>query len=232
MKFDLPSIIKKIDGLDVLTVPFTREEIDQVVKQMPGDRAPGPDGFNGSFLKSCWHLIKEDFYKVCMDFYEGNLDLKSLNSGFITLIPKVHSPQTANDYRPITLLNCCLKLITKLLANRLQKFILKIVHRNQYGFLKGRSIQDCLAWAFEYIHQCQASGHPCFLLKLDFAKAFDTIEHAPMIQIMRNMGFNEKWLSWIDCIFSSGVSSILLNGSPGRQFECKRGSDKGTRYRR
>lgn len=50
MKFDLPSIVKKIDGLDVLTVPFTREEIDQVVKEMPGDRAPGPDGFNGSFL--------------------------------------------------------------------------------------------------------------------------------------------------------------------------------------
>ena len=47
----------------------------------------------------------------------------------------------------ITLLNCCLKIITKILANRLQKVILKIIHRNQYGFLKGRTIQDCLAWS-------------------------------------------------------------------------------------
>lgn len=81
----------------------------------------------------------------------------SINEGFITLIPKVPSPTTVNDFRPITLLNCCLKVITKLLANRLQKIILQLVNRNQYGFIKGRSIQDCLAWAFEYIFQCQSS---------------------------------------------------------------------------
>lgn len=158
MLFDLPTIIKRIEGLEELTVPFTREEIDAVVKEMPSDRAPGPDGFNGCILKACWHIVKEDFYKFIMDFYAGELDLESLNTGFITLIPKCQALETVNDYRPITLLNCCMKILTKLLANRLQKVILKIIHRNQYGFLRGRSIQDCLAWAFEFIHQCQASG--------------------------------------------------------------------------
>jgi len=70
-----------------------------------------------AFLKSCWHIFKEDFYKLCKDFYDGALDLQSLNSGYITLISKIQSPKTANDYMPITLLNCCLKLITKLLVN-------------------------------------------------------------------------------------------------------------------
>ena len=87
----------------------------------------------------------------------SRLDLTSINDGLITLIPKVGSPEIVNDYRPITLLNCCLKLITKILANRLPKVILQIIDRNQYGFIKGRTIQDCLAWAFQYIHQCQAS---------------------------------------------------------------------------
>lgn len=132
-----------------------------------------------------------------------------------------------NDYRPITLLNCCLKIITKLLANRLQKLILKIVHRNQYGFLRDRTIQDCLAWAFEYIFQCQNSGKEIVLLKLDFAKAFDTIEHSAMLEIMKNMGFDARWLGWIECIFNSGTSSVLLNGVPGRQFICRRGVRQG-----
>ena len=131
MRFDLRRIIKKVDGLHALSSPFTRNDIDQVVKELPSDRAPGPDGFSGSFIKSCWHIIKEDFYRLCSDFHASNLDLESLNSGFITLIPKTQSPETANDYRPITHLNCCLKILTKLLANRLQHVILKIIHRNQ-----------------------------------------------------------------------------------------------------
>jgi hypothetical protein len=61
-------------------------------------------------------------------------------------MPKGDNPITANDFRPISLLNSALKIITKLLANRLQNIILKLVHN---GFLKQRSIQDCLGWAFE-----------------------------------------------------------------------------------
>jgi uncharacterized membrane protein YheB (UPF0754 family) len=129
-----------------LECPFTEEEVDEVVKDLPNDKSPGPDGFNNEILKSCWTIIADDIKSMIRDFLEEKINLESINSSFITLIPNTDNPSNASDFRPISLLNTVLKILTKLLANRLQKIILKLVHKNQYGFMKQRSIQDCLRW--------------------------------------------------------------------------------------
>ena len=105
MHFDLVSLFgqrQDSEIFDNLEFPFTEEEIEAVVKDLPTDKSPGPDGFNNEFLKSCWDIIKGDVLKFIYDFHAGQFSLESLNTSFITLIPKGSTPLIANDFRPIS----------------------------------------------------------------------------------------------------------------------------------
>jgi hypothetical protein len=145
----------------------------------------------------------------------------------LTLIPKKPSPEIVNDYRPISVVNISPKLVSKLLADRLQTVIIELVHKNQYGFIKTRTIQDYLAWCFEYIHQCQQSRREVIILKLDFEKAFDTVEHSTILKITESMGFPTAWQHWIQALLSIASSAILPNGVARKFFDCKRGVRQG-----
>jgi len=129
ISYELSSILTE-HNLEDLDSEFSQQEIDLVIKSLPNSHAPGPDGFNVTFIKKCWDIIKGDFTRLFQDFYSSNIDLRSINSSIIALIPKKDNLETVDDFRPISLLNYSLKCITKLLSTRLQSVIPKLVHEN------------------------------------------------------------------------------------------------------
>jgi hypothetical protein len=97
MQFQLQDIIESHDLLH-LDNPFTNDEIEAVIKEIPSDRAPGPVGFNEHLLKQSWPTVKLEFTQLINDFYEERINLECINTAFITLIPKTNDPTTMNDF--------------------------------------------------------------------------------------------------------------------------------------
>jgi hypothetical protein len=121
--------------------PFSTEEIDNIVANLPSGKSPGLDSFNTYFMKK---MLETNFFRLLSVMF-WFLCLQSINESYIVLIPKVENPPTVNEYMTISLLNSFVKLLTKLLANMLQSKILRVVYQNQYDFIRNRSILDCLA---------------------------------------------------------------------------------------
>lgn len=154
---------------------FSMQEIKEVVFDMKSNSAPGPNGFGVIFFKNHWESIKDDIFSMFIDFSRELLDIKRLNFGVTTLIPKVQEANTIRQFKPICLLNVDYKIFTKVLTNRLVPIADKVIGRNQTGFIKGRNIFEGVIILHEVLHELKRSKSKGLILKIDFEKAYDRV---------------------------------------------------------
>jgi hypothetical protein len=183
-----------------------------------------------SFYQTAWGTVGPDVMRLVHDFHSadsGAVDLGCINRAQVVLIPKFDGILPPSAFRPISLQNCDVKIICKALISRLQAQIADIIDADQSGFIAGRSISENFVYAAEMVQCCSKRGAPALVLKLDFAKAFDSIDWASLRKILLSRGFPPLWCDWIDTILHSSMSAIMLNGVPGRWIRCKRGLQQG-----
>ena len=99
---------------------FEREEILQVISDLEGDKAPGPDGFTMAFYHHCWRVVEKDVLAVFEEFFQHCKFEKSLNATFIALIPKKNGASNIKDFRPISLVESVYKILAMVLENHLR----------------------------------------------------------------------------------------------------------------
>jgi hypothetical protein len=145
----------------------------------------------------------------------------------MVLIPKKPDANTIDAYRPICLQNCCVKILSKILTTRLQREIKDLVDLDQTGFIRGRSITENFVYAMELVQCCHKRRTPMLVIKLDFAKAFDTVNWDALDTIMQARGFSTTWRRWMMEILHSSRSAVLVNGCPGPWISCRRGLRQG-----
>ena len=156
---------------------------------MEKNKAAGPNNIPIEFFQHCWEIIKNDIIELFDDFDAGHLDVSRLNYGTITLLPKVQDAERIQQFRPICLLNCLYKWITKVLTLRLESVADKVILHSQTAFMKGRNIMSGVMAHHEILHETKRSNKTGVVLKLDFEKAYDKVCWDFLFRTLEMRGF-------------------------------------------
>jgi hypothetical protein len=200
----------------ILCEDFKKEEVEVALNSIGDLKAPGPNGMPSIFYKRFWDTIGDKVTQEVLNVLNGGPMPENWNETCVVLIPKVKEPDSMKDLRPISLCNVVYKLVSKVLANRLKLILLEIIAPNQSAFVPGRLITDNILLAYECTHHMKnkRSGKEGFAaIKLDMSKAYDRVEWNFVEEMMRRMGFDERWITLIMRCITSVRYQFKVNGS-------------------
>nr|GEW21570.1 RNA-directed DNA polymerase, eukaryota, reverse transcriptase zinc-binding domain protein [Tanacetum cinerariifolium] len=165
-------------------------------------------------------------------YYHGVIP-KGGNSSFITLILKVPNANMVKDFRPISLIRSLYKIIAKILANHLITVLGTLVNETQSAFVTDRQILDGPFILNELVQWCKKKKKQAMIFKVDFEKAYDSVRWDFLDDILKKFRFGEKWCKWIQSCLRSSRGSVIVNGSPTKEFQFYKGlkHGEGRRYK-
>jgi len=203
-------------------------ELDVALSQCKNGTACGMDGISYKFLKTYWRYLKYPLLKYARHCFRQGRLTTSFRSAAIKLIPKKGDCTKIKNWRPISLLNCSYKVVSRAINNRLKKVTDRITSRAQKGFTESRVIQEVLINVIENMSFSKNNNIPACLLALDQEKAFDSVRHDYLVEVLEFFGFGQNMIRMVTTACTNRLACIIdENGNYSRNFVLGRGTAQG-----
>ncbi|CAA0815342.1 Unknown protein [Striga hermonthica] len=203
-------------------------EIKQAIDSCPSYSAPGPDGFPAAFYKKFWHLIGPETCEFIRTIFANGRFTSSLGFSYLFLIPKIATPLTIKDYRPISLCNIVYKFVTKVILYRLRPILFECIGLEQSAFLPGRGTSNNAIVLHEVLHKFNQRQRGCeFAIKIDLDKAYDRVKWKFLRDSLTQLGLDAPSVTLIMECVTSAHFAILWNGRPSLDIYPSRGLRQG-----
>jgi len=214
------------DARTALDRDLSLEELTNALQTTGAGKSPGPDGLPAEFFKKFWHELGNELLSVFKEALDRQEMPISQRGGIITLLYKKGDRRDMKNWRPISLLNADFKLLSKLLANRLNAVLPTLVHHDQTA-VKGRWIMDSIhsiQAAFDYLENGGSQGGVLFL---DQQKAFDRVEHDYLFKVLERFGFGPFFINAIRAQYNTAEARVKVNNFLSEPIPIRRGVRQG-----
>lgn len=212
---------------DQLEEQISVEEIKLSIVAMQSGKSPGPDGYPVEFFKVFKDSLAPLLRYMYIESFGVSLLPPTLRQANISLLLKPNkNPLECTSYRPISLLNVDFKILSKLLALRLDRLLPSLISLDQTGFVKGRHGFFNLRRFFNILY-IQSNTTPEVALSLDAEKAFDRVEWDYLFFTLDRFGFGPKFISWVRLLYSSPMARVRTNSTYSSYFPLHRGTRQG-----
>ena len=196
---------------DKLEEPINFDELVEIMKGLPKSKSPGLDGLPYEFYVKAFSIIGRELFEVYNCILRKFKLIESMMNGATRLAPKVKGVPKVNELRPITLLQCDYKILTKIFVGRLLEVLPDIIKSGQLCSVQGKSILSGVSNLLSTLQYVSAKELNAAIISLDQWKAYDRVYIKFLLQVMEAMGFGPIFVGWIKMLHTGNKTRFILN---------------------
>ena len=198
---------------------------------MHPSKAPSSDGMSPFFFQKFWNIVGYDVTSAILFVLNLGFLLWKMNYTHIVLVPKKNDPNSLGDFWLISLGNVISLLLSKVMVNRLNLILPRVISNAQSAFISDRIIiTNNTTVAFKLLNRMRKRRRGKdgqMAVKLDISKAYDCVEWQFLRKMMIQLGFDERWVALTMETVHSASYSILINVEPKGLIKPTRGIKQG-----
>ena len=222
--------IEQITNKILENITFTTDDIEKAINEINTYSACGEDDIPAIILKNCKSELSYPIWMIWKESFETGTIPQELKYQTITPVHKKGSKAIPGNYRPISLTSHLIKIFERVLRKIIVAFLEEnnILCKNQHAFLKGRSCLTQLLNHVDLILRNFLRNNDTDSIYLDYAKAFDKVDHQLLLEKLHKYGVRGKLHNWLTSYLSDRIQTVVINGNKSNQAPVISGVPQGT----
>ena len=225
--------LQEADSRGHLNADISADELAECIGKMKRHKAPGKDGIPAEFLKLGIVDVTTPMFRamlaVCNKVWAAGRIPESWRDSIIISIPKKGDLTLMSNYRGISLMSVCLKVLMVLVTKRLEAVFEQegLFSRSQAGFRKLEECPGQVVALYELLKRREIAGKPSYLLFVDLKKAYDTVPHGALFAKMEKYGVTGRMLSFLQGLYASSRIAVRTADRLSETVPLERGLRQG-----